>query len=65
MHICAHDRNEHIISFLIRNKDERALENTTFKTSYSKNISRLCGWKTEFMWKTTNLQQRKQFKTEF
>ena len=40
----------------IRNKGDTSLEYKTFKTSYNKNISRLCGWKTEFMWKTKNLQ---------
>ena len=31
VYICAHDRNEHITSFFIRNKGDRALENKTFK----------------------------------
>lgn len=56
VYICAHDKNEHIISFFIKNKGNRALESKTFKASYSENISRLCKWKKEFKWKTTNLQ---------
>ena len=40
----------------IRSKGDRALENKMFKASYSKNISRLCGWKPKFTWEATNLQ---------